>query len=247
MKTLIGAALVAALAGVASADISTETAQFGGYININLATGQTTYSDSNFSTRATTIYSNTASAASFGVSSTDLNSTWGDDFTGVGSGGTLSGQQFTVFNSGTSLGSLLTATVTMSYYDSVGAFLGGFNGNVNFGTGLNVGFYSVVTFSGLESLGINLTSSNLIVTQKVASKTGLASRLGIVSMNPVNVGFSDIDMYVSSSTIGGGVAGWYTFGTSGPANMGLQVDVIPAPASVALLGMGGLVAARRRR
>ncbi len=243
MKTLLGAALVAAMAGVASAEISTEAATFGGYVNVDFATGETTYSDTHNSTRAFTMYSNTASPANFGVSSTDLTSTWGDECIGVAYGGPLTGMQYTVFNSGSSLGSLMTATVQVNYYRaSDGSPIGAWLGNINFGTGLAKGFYSVVTFSGLDGLGINFNTNDLIVTQKVTAKTGLASRLGIVSMNPVNIGSSFDDMYIASSTIG---TGWFTF-SNGPAQTGYQID-IPAPGAASLLGLAGLIAGRRRR
>lgn len=245
MKTLCGVALLAAMAGGASAEISVETAQFAGYINVNFATGETTYSDSPITTRATTQYTNTASAANFGFSSTDLNSTWGDDTYGVGTGGLVTSQQYTVFNSGSSAGSLLTCTVQLLYRDvNTEAAFAGFNGNINFGlTGLAKGFYSVVTFTGLDGLGM-VVPKNVMLTQQVTAKTGLASRLGIASLNPPTVGTSFDDMYISSTTVG--APGWYTV-ASGPANPGYQIDVIPAPASLALMGMGGLIAGRRRR
>lgn len=244
MKTLVAAALLAAVAGSASAELSGESAQFAGYININAVSGDTTYTDSPITTRATTQYTNTASAANFGFSSTDLNSTWGDDTYGVGTGGTLSGFQATIFNSGSSTGSLLTATIAFSFYDAnTLAPLGGFNGSVNFGTGLNKGFYTILTWSNLDSFGI-VVPKDVMITQKVTAKTGLASRLGFVSLNPPTIGSSFDDFYANSTTVG--AAGWYTV-ASGPANPGYQLDVVPAPASLALLGMGGLIAGRRRR
>ncbi|HRJ50148.1 MAG: PEP-CTERM sorting domain-containing protein [Phycisphaeraceae bacterium] len=246
MKTLICAAALAVAAGAASASIQGETAQFAGFYTVDYRTGVTTFSDASNSTRATTIYSNTASAPNFGVSSTDLNSTWGDKVTTTGTGGPVTSQQYTLFNSGTSLGTLLTATVDLLYFDGgTNAFINGFSGNINFGPGgLAAGFFSIITFTGLDGLNMNLPTTNIIMTQKVTAKTGLANRLGIASLNPVNIGSSGDEMYIDSTTIG--PAGYYTF-ANGPAQPGYQIDLVPAPGALALMGLGGLMASRRRR
>lgn len=245
MKAMICAAALAVAAGAASASIQGETAQFAGFYTVDYRTGVTTFSDASNSTRATTIYSNTASAPNFGVSSTDLNSTWGDRVTTTGTGGPVTSQQYTIFNSGSSLGSLLTATVDLLYFNgATNTFINGFAGTINFGTGLAAGFFSIVTFTGLDGLNMNLPTTDIIMTQKVTAKTGLASRLGIASLNPVNIGSSGPEMYIDSTTIG--PAGYYTF-SNGPAQPGYQIDLVPAPGALALMGLGGLMASRRRR
>jgi hypothetical protein len=118
--------------------------------------------------------------------------------------------------------------VAVDFYDGVSALLiGGYTTNVNFDAGLPIGFYSLVTVPSLDPLLINLPT-NVIVLQTVLGKTGAANRLGVVSLDPVTVGSSPTSMYIASSTIGGGVPGFYTFAT-GPANAGYQVAIAQPP------------------
>lgn len=195
------------------------------------------------------VYNNHPSASNFGLSSTDLTSIWGDELTTTGTG-TLQEFGLTIFNSGSSAGPLVTADVAINFFRiSDSSLIGGFTGTLDFGAGLNPGFFSRVTFTGLDGLGIDLDTTNILVTQQRTDHTGTASRLGIASLMPILVGSSPDDMYVDSDTVGGGVPGFYNFTVAGapaPANPGYRVAV-PTPASMALLGLGGLFAARRRR
>lgn len=180
----------------------------------------------------TGIYDNTASAANFGFSSTDLTAVWGDRLFTTGTG-ILSTHAFTIFNTGTSAGVLLTANVGVDFYDSAtSTFLGGYTTNVNFGAGLGLGFYSIVNVPSLDPLLINLTTTDIIVLQTVLSKTGPANRLGIASLNPVTLGASPGSMYIAASTVGGGVPGFYNIGNPPlPANPGYALAVNPPPVS----------------
>jgi hypothetical protein len=176
---------------------------------------------------ATIVYDNTASAANFGVSSTDLASIWGDELVML-SGGPITDHVFSIFNSGSSPGPLLTCTAQVSFYDGPSSvLLGTYNVNLNFGAGLAPGFFTLVGVNGLGASGIVL-GSDVIVTQRITALTGTANRLGIASLNPPTVGASPASMYISSATIGGGVAGFYTFG-NGPANPANQVTVDLTP------------------
>src|SRR5262245_39056106 len=81
----------------------------------------------------TTVYDNTSSTPQLVVSSTDLASQWGDVLTTTGTG-LLSTHMFTIFNSPTSAGPLLTVTLSLSFFDAVTAApLGGYAGTINFG------------------------------------------------------------------------------------------------------------------
>ena len=151
-----------------------------------------------------------------------------------------------------SAGTLTAATFRLSFYaldatSSVATktLLGSYDGSVTFSTALAKGFYSVVTSTGLSALGINLTSTNLLVTQEVISKTGTASRLGIVSLGPVTVGSSPAYFYEKGAAT---TEGWYT-SASGDVQVVYQMNTgaAPAPGAVALLGVAGLAGARRRR
>jgi hypothetical protein len=174
------------------------------------------------------VYDNTLSAANFGISSTDLSAVWGDELLTTGTG-LLTSQRFSLYNPGTSAGPLLTATIGVTILDAgTSALLGGYSVSVNFGAGLNPGSFSLVSVTGIDPLLINLTSTDIIVLQRVVSFTGAANRLGVASLTPPTVGSSPGTMYITASTVGGGTAGFYTIAT-GPANPAWQVGVIPPP------------------
>ena len=66
---------------------------------------------------------------------------------------------------------------------------------------------------------------------------------------PNSVGSAVPQLYIQASTVGGGVPGFYNITSGGvavPFTVGYQLSV-PAPGAFALLGLGGLVTARRRR
>lgn len=227
---LFGAAAVLALPlGIAHAQLTPEPAQrasdeVGGLLVAGKGGGPSA------TAVLTTIYDSASSAANFGFSSTDLASQWGDELFTIGTG-LLSTHKFTLFNAGSSAGNLLTATVSVSFFDAVtSAPLGSYSTNVNFGAGLPPGFFSVVTVTGLDPLLIVLNTTDIINIQQVTAKTGPASRLGIASMTPVLVGSSPGTMYINSSTVG--PAGFYTIGNPPlPANPGYFIAVNPPPVS----------------
>jgi len=66
----------------------------------------------------TTVYDNTSASGLFGVVSTDLSSTWGDELFTTGTG-LLSTHKFTIFNAATNAGPLVTATVALAFFDAV--------------------------------------------------------------------------------------------------------------------------------
>lgn len=233
-------------AGTASAGLTSETGQYAGSYTVDYTTGTTI--DGDLGTRMTAVYDNISApaAANVAFSSTDLNSTWGDTLGTLGTGN-LQEFGFTVFNSGSSAGALLTAGFEILFFragDS--SFIGGFTTSVSFGAGLNAGFFSTVNVTGLEGLGINLDTTNLIVTQRRTASTGAANRLGFVSLNPLLAGTSSPStFYASSTTVG--PAGFYNLNPAGTqTNPGYRL-VVPTPATAALLGLSGLVATRRRR
>jgi hypothetical protein len=189
---------------------------------------------------STVIYDNTASTANAGFSSTDLLATYGDEVTTIGVGD-LTSMRFTVFNSGSSAGSLNTATFGISLYNAdTAALLGSYSTSVNFGA-LTPGTYSIVTVTNLDPLLISLNTNHLYVLQTVTAKTGAASRLGIASLNPVTVGSSPNYMYINATTVG--AAGFYNL--SVPANPGYQLSVIPPPVDVKNNSWGALKALYR--
>lgn len=224
--TLVAFALTA-WAGTAAAQVVAEPlGGFAGYTVHDHLT-QTTHLQPNApAALPVVVYDNTASAANFGISSTDLTAIWGDQLATTGTG-TLSEMTFTFYNSSSSAGPVLTANLGLEFYDgNTFAFIGGFNANFNFGGGLNPGFFTLASVTSLEPLAIDLLTTDVIVLQTVISQTGTANRLGIASMNPPTVGSSGPDMYIDALTVG--AAGWYTVGTT-PANPGYRVSVVTAP------------------
>ncbi len=200
---------------------------------------------------ATTVFTNLQSGftANAAFSSGDLSAVFGAQVSTIGTG-RLQDFSFTLFNSGAAGGGALTsAQVAIDFYRvSDGSLIGGFNVNTG-AINLNTGFYTTLNVNGLGDLGINIDTTDIIVTQSVLSSVGAANRLGLVSASPVSIGSALPQLYIDAADVGGGAAGFYNI-TSGGApivfNAGYQI-VVPAPASAGLLGLGGLLAARRRR
>lgn len=202
--------------------ISAETSSFGEAVTFDGNPGKPAPRGTQLNTL---IYDNTTATTALAFSSTDLTMTWGDECLTTGTG-TLSAFKWSVFNSGSSAGTLTGASFNLGFYDLVGAVnLGGYSGSITFSTALGKGFYSVITSTNLDALNINLSSTDLLVTQKVASKTGTASRLGIVSLSPVTVGSSPDYFYESGAAT---TAGYYT-SASGSVQVIYSIEVAPPP------------------
>jgi hypothetical protein len=214
--------LAASLHGVAQAQVVSEPVQ--GFFGIVEGSSVFDNGQGPMTDAVTVVYTNTSSAANFGFSSTDLAADWGDRLLLVGTG-VLSEHVFSVFNTGTSAGNLLTAAVAVDFFDTgSSAFLGGYTTNVSFGAGLPPGFYSLVTVTALDGLAINIPNPDIIVVQTLLGTTGPANRLGIASLDPPTVGSSPITMYINASTVG--PAGFYNIGNPPlPANPGYHVAV----------------------
>jgi hypothetical protein len=225
------AAIAAALlftGATSAAELGAEPAQYAGHAYVNLSTGNVTWGSPEASPAAvgTDIYSNITSAANAAISSTSLTSVWGDRVTTVGVG-VLAENDFTIYNSSSSLGPLLTANVTVNFYNfATNGYLGGYATAINFGAGLPVGFYSTVTVTNIDPLAINLNVNDIVVTQTITSKTGTANRLGVASLDPVTLGLSLNTMYINSSTIG--PSGYYTLGAGINANPGYRINALQA-------------------
>lgn len=244
-KSILSALALVAIAGVASADVIVEeNLQFAGNIITDV------YGNTQSQTRGTniTIYSNTSSPANVATSSLNLNTRWGDTLNMVGTG-VLDAFSLTVFNSASgNTGVINTYDVDVRFYRANDfSFIGGFIGQINFGiNGLSAGFYSVVTFTGLAGLGVNLDTADVVATQARVAHTGGSIRMGVASLFPVTIGSSPVTFYKDDPSAP--PAGFYVFsGGATPADLGYRVDVIPAPGAAALLGIGGLLATRRRR
>lgn len=242
-KSILSALALVAIAGVASADVVIEeNLQFAGHIFTDVYGNTQAQNRGGF-----TLYSNTTSAANVATSSLNLNTRWGDTLNMVGTG-VLDSFSLTVFNSASgNTGTILTYDVDIQFFRANDlSYIGGFTGTINFGAGLNAGFYSIATFTGLAGMGINLDTAGILATQARTAHTGDSIRMGVASLNPVTIGSSPDTFYKDDPS--SPPAGFYTFsGGATPAQIGYQVVAIPAPGAAALLGLGGLVATRRRR
>ena len=217
-------------AGTARAQLDTEPAQYMGHARMDLRGTTSNWVVGPSAQLAGDVYNNTnpLAAPNFGFSSTDFNSIFGDRVTTTGTG-ILSENDFTIFNGGGA--NLLTASFNVGLYDAVtSTFLGGYTtGVVNFGAGLPAGQFTVITVTGLTPANINVNTTDVLIVQQVATHTGATTRLGIASLDPPTIGSSANTMYISSSTVNGGVAGFYNIGNPpANANPGYRINVSQA-------------------
>jgi hypothetical protein len=201
-----------------------------GHAYYDLTTGALVWEANPAPLAAVDVYSNTASPGLFAISSTDLGAIWGDEVFSTDTG-VLDQSDFTVFNANVSAGTLSSGSFHVDFIDAGDfSYLGGYSTNViDFGPGgVPAGFYVVITVTGLAALGIDLTSTDLLIEQNVVSHTGPATRLGIVGLDPVTVGTGSATMFISATTIG--PAGYYAIGGIARANPGYRVAVLqPVP------------------
>ena len=224
---------IAALALTAVAGLAAAHAAQAGIVYNNLAVG-------------------TATIAGYTEPNTN-NPIYGDQLN-MTSGGTLSTVGFTIFNSSTgNTGAILTGSVVLKFYDNTTPYAGGAITNpllgtttvtVNFGAGLNAGFFSTVTTNDLSALNILLTQ-NILITQQFTQLTGTSNNNGVVLKGDPTVGTSPNNVYISSSAT---ASNSYTFGgTAANSQFGYTITTTPAPGAAGLAGIAGLVALRRRR
>ncbi|MCR9074931.1 MAG: PEP-CTERM sorting domain-containing protein [bacterium] len=93
---------------------------------------------------------------------------------------------------------------------------------------------NTMTFNGSQSINVGAGDAFTVSNQNYAGSTGSAIVLdgsGMLSIEFHEVGFDDI---------AGGVDSFFNQGT-------LTIGYVPTPGSLAVLGLGGLVAGRRRR
>ena len=144
--------------------------------------------------------------------------------------GILQENDFTVYNSSTSAGVLLTASFNIALFDGLSnAPFGGYTtGVVSFGAGLPPGGYSIITVTGLGGLNINVSNVDVLMRQQIAVKTGAANRLGVASLDPPTIGSSANSFYVNASNVG--PAGYYSVGAPN-GNPGYRINLsAPTPA-----------------
>jgi len=223
----------------ASSEVVTESASYQGHIFVDAATGSSSWANSATPVVVNDVYSNVTSIANLGISSPELDAQWGDQCLTTGTG-LLSEHDFTIYNGGFSAGDLLTANVTVTFYDfATNTLIATYSVAVDFGAGLAPGRYSIVTVTNLDPQLINLGVTNVLVIQTITAKTGAADRLGVASLNPVTIGSSPDAMYLSTM----GPPGMYDIGPI--ANPGYRIGVTMAPVPVETKTWGSIKALYR--
>lgn len=200
------------------------------------------------------VFNSLDQAATAGYSELNVNNPiFGDSMT-LSQAGHLSFFGCSVYNSssGGNTGSILTGSMTVNFYDNTVLYSGGFLAGsdpllgsatfiLNFGTGLQPGFYTTISID-LISLNINLPQ-NVLITQQFTETTGTSTRNGIILFNNPTIGSSPSTVYISST---GTTEGLYTF-TGNPGQFGFHVEVVPEPSTLALAGLAGAAALILRR
>lgn len=177
----------------------------------------------------------------------------GDDINMVAPGaGLLSDMGFSVANTSATAGQGLTfVRTTIEFFDIGGNNLGGFFSDLNmvgfFGAGgLAAGSSVRLNFGAGALTGLNLYIPNAaFVTQTFTGATWLAGGAGIGQQirNAPVLGTSADGLIIGGSYVNSPFAG----NPVGNMSYFIQTDNVPAPGVLALLGLGGIVAGRRRR
>lgn len=187
----------------------------------------------------TDIYDNTVTPLAFGGNGTNF---LGDNLITTGTGD-IRELEFSIGNSGTGAGTLtrLDIGILIYQFDGVSGYNQIYSNSFNdIAMNLPAGNFTTLT---LTDPGVSLTQTDIIVAVRLFDPIGTgATNLFQVRANPVAVGSSDNDVAVGNATA---ITGFATFPT-GSNNLMYRV-AIPAPGSLALLGLGGLAAIRRRR
>ena len=260
----VSAALATAIAGsAASAQVLSHTAFDAGMYTFNRANGTITPGSLALDRATVLAYADWSapqgSGALNGGLTTGLNRIDGDRVSLVPNGvNLLSDLGFSFYN--------LNATGSTSRITSFTAEFNFFDGNtLAFVDGFNAGTFSLAGLGGgglaaqssirfnfgaaaLEPLDIQLPN-DVVITMTVTAVTFSAGTgtdpnlIGQQVRNPVSVGTSTDELVLNGSIVAD------PFGTGPDGNFSYFVvtNSIPTPASAALLGLGGLVAVRRRR
>lgn len=148
--------------------------------------------------------------------------------------------EFSLFNGGTAIWTRTDISVIFFEFNGLGYDL---LGQLNFNdvtVGLSPGFFTTLT---VTDPGITLSNNDVIAAVRFTDVQGIAAnQAGQIRSGPVPViGTSANDIFVETAP------GNFTFAAF-PSNNNLMYRIaVPAPGALALLGLGGIVAARRRR
>lgn len=190
----------------------------------------------------TDIYDNTVTPVAFGGNGTNF---LGDNLITTGTGDVRE-LEFSIGNAGAVVAGTGTLTrldigILIYQFDGVSGYNQIYSNNFNdIAMNLPHGNFTTLT---LTDPGVSLTQTDIIVAVRLSDPIGTTgTNLFQVRANPVAVGSSDNDLVVGNTTA---ITGFASF--AGTNNNIMYRVAIPAPGSLALLGLGGLAAVRRRR
>lgn len=188
----------------------------------------------------TDIYDNTLTPLAFGNGG--AGNFFGDNLitTGIGD---IRELEFSVGNAGTGAGTLTRVDIQIQVWeldpDALSYFQIGGLAFDNVPVNLAAGQFTSLT---VTDPGIALTQTDILVVMRLSDPIGSGlSNLFQIRANPVVIGSSANDLVTGNAT---GPTGFGAFASNN--NLFYRVAV-PAPGSVALLGLGGLIVGRRRR
>lgn len=253
MKALFGAAVLAAVAGVASADIAA-TAQLiksipadqASYGSRAVTPGATFSNVTNYSG---SVYLNGGAALISGLLTTKYVS---EEITRTTALTPVTRFSFTVANLNSTP---LTARPRVRFHDlnnaggtNTGGYITGFSFNpITFPANtVSVFFTNITAITLPQSFSMGITFDN---AGNLGNTAAQMNNLGVGIYNPPDVGSSpDLAFSTTAASVGNvnnAPGNTFNFGGNPVANFGWEI--VPAPSSLALVGIGGLLAGRRRR
>lgn len=194
------------------------------------------------------VYDNLNSGVAAGASQLNTAKPVYGDSLSLTQGGQVSQVGLTLFNStfGGNTGSILTGTMTLTFYDNTTPYSGGTLSNPVLGsTVLNVDFTSSggLAPGSFAPINADLTSLNIVVpqnillTQQFTQVTGTSTNNGIVFFFNPTVGSSPNNYYLKTDTSEG-------LSTLSTSQVGYQIQIVaavPEPSSLLLSGIGVLI------
>jgi len=247
MKNMIALVAVSGLATAASADIHTGLTYAGDHTIGDVP------SPIAGAASETTRYSNIDNFGGSGFSH-GADTAW-DDINLVGGPNQLANFDFSIANFGSA--TLTSVDVVVSFSDDAaldGPDAGDNRLDINFGT---IDLSAIFTGGGLGTFSVGTLNSGDIsgLGAFLPEDPAGFTWMGVTFTNAVGVANADVGQAIfDPPTIGASgdlffldSFGFAGFGGDPVANFGNAITTVPAPSAFALLGLGGLVASRRRR